>query len=175
MPACQAHTVGACDIRSLSAADWAIWREVRLRSLADAPDAFGSKLADWHGPNDREDRWRTRFDNVAFNAVAVIGDGHDVVGAVGGMHRSLDTAELISMWVAPEVRGTGVGDALVEAVIGWASSEGLDRVVLAVRRVNAPAVALYARAGFVPTGPNPDDAEEDLMAREILVGRARQP
>ena len=155
------------EIRSLAVADWAVWREIRLRSLADAPEAFGSKLADWQGPNDREERWRTRFDNVGFNAVAVAGDERHVVGTVGGMHHSPGTAELISMWVAPEARGTGAGDALIEAVVGWASSEHAERVVLAVRRGNVPAVALYARSGFVLIGPNPDEAHEDLMAREL--------
>lgn len=154
------------EIRSLGVADWAVWREIRLRSLADAPEAFGSKLADWQGPNDREERWRTRFDAVAFNAVAVSGDGH-FVGTIGGMHHSPGDVELISLWVAPEARGTGVGDALIEAVVGWAESEPVERVMLAVRRGNAPAMALYTRSGFVPIGPNPDDADEVLMAREI--------
>ncbi len=161
--------MAAFEIRSLGADDWAVWREVRLRSLADAPGAFGSQLADWQGPNDREERWRSRFDGVAFNAVAVTSDGQQLVGTVGGRHHSVGTAELISMWVAPEARGTGVGDALVEAVIGWATSERTRRAVLAVRRGNAPAVALYARSGFTLVGPNPDDVDEDLMVRELEV------
>ena len=157
----------ACEIRTLSADDWAVWREVRLRSLTDAPDAFGSRLADWQGPNDREDRWRTRFDNVAFNAVALVEGA--VVGTVGGMHRGGDVAELVSMWVAPHVRGTGVGESLLGAVIDWATSESIERVVLAVRRGNHRAIALYVRGGFVLVGPNPADGTEDLMARELAI------
>ncbi len=113
MSACQARGVSPVEIRTLCADEWAVWREVRLRSLAEAPEAFGSKLADWQGSNDREDRWRSRFDNVAFNAVAAVCEGGQVVGTVGGMHHSPGSIELISMWVAPEVRGTGVGDALL--------------------------------------------------------------
>lgn len=146
-----------------------MWREVRLRSLVDAPDAFGSKLADWQGANDREDRWRSRFDNVAFNAVALV-DG-SVVGAVGAMHHSQGAAELVSMWVAPHVRGTGVGESLIGSVIEWATSESIERVVLAVRRGNNRAIALYVRAGFVLVGPNPADDTEDLMGRELDVSR----
>jgi len=71
--------------------------------------------------------------------------------------------ELISMWVAPEVRGAGVGEALIDAVMVWAESESIDTVVLAVRRRNAPAVALYERAGFRVVGTNAADREEDLM------------
>jgi GNAT superfamily N-acetyltransferase len=156
-------------IQVLSAEDWTVWREVRLRSLADAPEAFGSKLADWQGDNDREDRWRERLDNVAFNAVAVAGG--QVVGTVGGMHcgGSTDSVELISMWVSPEVRGTGVGDALIGAVVEWALSESTVELVLAVRRSNSPARALYERTGFVLVGAHPDDPDEDLMIRALDV------
>jgi GNAT superfamily N-acetyltransferase len=155
------------DIRILGPDDWAVWREVRLRSLADAPDAFGAKLADWQGVNDREDRWRTRFDNVAFTAVAVAHDERQVVGAVGAMHSSPGAIELVSMWVAPEARGTGVGEALIERVFGWAVSVSIGRVMLNVRRINRPAVALYQRAGFALVGPNPDDDIEDTMMVDI--------
>lgn len=163
------------EIRRLGGDDWEVWREVRLRSLVDAPEAFGSKLVDWQGTNDSEDRWRSRFDNVAFNAVASFegkpqGDRR-VVGTVGGMHRSPGTVELVSMWVAPDVRGTGVGDALVEAVCRWARDESASRVLLAVRRGNERATSLYERSGFVLVGPNPDDDTEDLMSREVDISR----
>ncbi len=153
------------EIRTLCADDWEVWREVRLRSLADAPEAFGSKLADWQGANDREDRWRLRLENVEFNAVAVERD--TVVGTVGGLRRGDDEVELISMWVAPEARGSGVGDDLVRAVVDWAESESVERAVLMVRRGNRHAVTLYERAGFVLVGPNPDDPAEDTMERVL--------
>ena len=167
--------MSSVEIRTLCADDWEVWREVRLRSLADAPEAFGSKLADWEGPNDREDRWRTRFDNVAFTAVAVVSEGGQVVGTVGGMHHPAGAIELISMWVAPEVRGAGVGDALVGAVIDWAGSVSAERVILAVRRGNRRAVALYERAGFVMVGPNPDDPSEDTMERVLDAASVAPP
>ena len=160
--------MAACEIRLLDGDDWATWRDVRLRSLADAPDAFGSRLADWQGAGDREDRWRLRFAHVAFNAVAVVDDA--VVGTVGALRHSPVTVELISMWVAPEVRGTGVGDALIAAVTDWAATTSIERVILNVRRGNHAAVALYERAGFELVGPNPDDDTECTMARTLAVG-----
>ena len=39
-------------------------------------------------------------------------------------------AELISMWVAPEMGGTGAGDVLMDAVMGWADSETVETVSL---------------------------------------------
>src|SRR5689334_9233991 len=59
-----------------------------------------------------------------------------------------DTAWLISMWVAPKVRRLGVGGVLVDTVIAWARSNGVNRLLLDVADNNAPAIALYERKGF---------------------------
>ena len=76
--------------------------------------------------------------------------------------RSRDTAWLISMWVAPEARGAGVGEALIDAVVDWACSTGTARLLLDVGADNGPARALYTRKGFaarseVSTLPPPRD------------------
>jgi ribosomal protein S18 acetylase RimI-like enzyme len=84
--------------------------------------------------------------------VAVL-DGADV-GMVrgapddGGANRGY----LISMWVAPETRGRRIGQLLIDAVVNWARDADYAELVLDVANDNAPAVALYTRAGFVPTG-----------------------
>jgi ribosomal protein S18 acetylase RimI-like enzyme len=56
------------------------------------------------------------------------------------------------MWVAPEVRRTGVGKALVDRVIEWAQANGISRVLLDVADMNTPAIALYDLKGFKPNG-----------------------
>lgn len=152
-------------IHRLTANEWALWRQVRLRALAESPEAFGSKLADWQGAGDTEERWRERFDHVEFNAVAL----HQAqpVGAVGGMRHDDGRLELVSMWVAPECRGEGIGTVLIDAVLDWATQSSATDLLLAVRRGNLPAIALYERTGFVVSGPNPHDAAEDLMVRTL--------
>ena len=61
-------------------------------------------------------------------------------------------AFLLSMWVAPDARGRGVGEALIQAVAHWARAAGHSRLLLDVADVNQPAVDLYERMGFEPTG-----------------------
>ena len=81
-------------------------------------------------------------------------------------HESLaDAADLLSMWVAPEARGRGIGMALIDTVADWARSAGLLRLVLEVRLHNAHALALYTRAGFVPTGKQQVPGEIQLTRR----------
>ena len=62
------------ELRVLTPDDWRTWRRLRLAALAEAPYAFGSRLADWQGDGDREERWRARLGIPgSFNVVAVLG------------------------------------------------------------------------------------------------------
>lgn len=86
-------------------------------------------------------------------ALFVAEDGDGWLGVVGGFGR-LDRSEvqLISLWVDPRGRGRGAARALIRAVATWARDRGAQRVVLFVQEANAPGLALYAAAGFRPTG-----------------------
>ena len=153
------------EVVPLPADDWQRWRALRLAALTTDPAAFGSTLAEWSGVGDTEERWRGRWVGVPDNLVAVI-HGRDV-GAVSLFTPADGSAvELISMWVAPAVRGLGVGDALVEAVLGCAAERRPGRpVALSVYEDNGPARRLYARHGFVDAGPSPDGPCELRMLR----------
>lgn len=148
------------ELQVLRPDDWRLWRELRLQALEESPAAFASTVAQWTGVGDTEERWRARLTDVPYNAV-VRSEGA-AVGMVGAVVRDDDTIELISMWVAPAARGSGVGDAAVQAVIDWA---GPRDVLLSVKSDNTHAIALYQRHRFVDVGPSPDDSNERLMCR----------
>ena len=137
------------EIQRLAAHEGPRLRAIRLRALADAPDAFGST---WDEAAARPpDIWAAQIREIP-TFVAVV-DGEDV-GIVRGARDDTraDAAWLISMWVAPEVRGQGVGEALIDAVVEWARGSGARRLLLDVGDHNRPAIALYARMGFEPNG-----------------------
>ncbi len=58
-------------------------------------------------------------------------------------------AELRMLAVAPERSGTGVGRALVEAVLADARARGVDRIVLFSQESMTRAQGMYRRSGFV--------------------------
>jgi Cys-tRNA(Pro) deacylase len=152
------------DIEQITPDEWERWRELRLAALSDAPDAFGSNLAQWFDAP--EQRWRDRLGwRSAANFVAAL-DGQDVGMASGIESDDPGLAELISMWVAPTGRGRGVGDALLEAVRRWAAARGIPVLALDVVVTNEAARALYARHGFAVVGDaetEPDEAPELRM------------
>jgi ribosomal protein S18 acetylase RimI-like enzyme len=164
---------GVTDLRTLGPEDWKLWRGLRLAALAEAPHAFGSRLADWQGEGDREERWRERLGIAGSHNVVAVLDG-EPVGMATGVPGSDDSAELISMWVAPSARGRGVGDALVHEVERWARESGARVLRLDVAEDNAAAQALYERHGFALTGELGElmadgVRRERVMAKELLV------
>jgi ribosomal protein S18 acetylase RimI-like enzyme len=136
-------------IERLSVGDEGRLRALRLRALRDAPEAFETTFEE---ANARPfESWQQQLAQLpTFVAVAGL---LDVGMARGARHDDRDdTAYLISMWVAAEARGQGVGSALIDAVAGWARAAGFDRLLLDVAEGNAAAKALYTRTGCAPTG-----------------------
>lgn len=152
-------------LQRLAADDWRVWRELRLAALAEAPAAFGSRLSEWQGAGDREERWRARLTDVPLN-LAARWQGR-WVGMVSGARRDAERAELVSLWVDPCARGRQVGDLLVGAVAEWARREGAHWLMLDVRADNAPAIALYRRRGFRDVGPNREQPPEEPPERRM--------
>jgi GNAT superfamily N-acetyltransferase len=138
-------------VRRIGPEEWQQWRTLRLAALAETPYAYRSTIEEWTGPGDTEEHWRTWLADVPLTLVAEL-DGRPVglAGAIGPFRGEL---ELVAMWVAPGARGHGVGDALVEAVVGWGRSQGARRLVVEVLASNQVAIDLYRRQGFVDAGP----------------------
>jgi ribosomal protein S18 acetylase RimI-like enzyme len=154
------------ELRTVGPDDWLAWRELRLAALAEAPDAFGSTLAEWQ--DESEERWRARLAIPGSHNVLVVADDRPV-GMASGVPDD-GRAELISMWVSPTARGMGVGNVLIAEIARWAAGRA-DALYLSVMPDNAAAIALYARNGFVDTG-EPGDLLADGVRREIVMAKA---
>jgi GNAT superfamily N-acetyltransferase len=131
--------------------DWERVRDVRVRALADAPFAYGSRLEE---EQDRpESFWRARLEREAAATFLAI-DSDEPVGLVRTFVAPEDvtSAELVSMWVAPHARGQGVGRQLVAAVVEWARRHGATSVQLWVTETNAAARRLYGAIGYREVG-----------------------
>ena len=135
-------------VRATTLDDWQAMRDIRLEGLRDAPDAFASTY-------DREtafepDEWHRRAARDGSFFVFIPGLA-EPAGLVGGFEQEPGVAELVSMFVRPQARGHGVGEALVDAVVAWAKDKGAASVHLWVTESNKPAIRLYERCGFTVT------------------------
>lgn len=140
--------------------DWRRWRALRLQALGDDAEAFARSAHAWIEGGDTEERWRQRLAGADRFFVAT-DDGADV-GIVGASPRADGSLELISMWVASEGRGNGVGRALVERVLELAEDRP---VALRVMAGNIRAQGFYAAMGFELDGAPQDDEGTLTMRR----------
>jgi len=132
-------------------------RALRLRALAEAPMAFGSTLA--HEQGFADDVWRERAAGASMGcdrATFIAERDNQWVGLATGLAHPDDRENagprLIGMFVDSTARRLGVGGALIEAVAALARACGAAHLTLWVTSGNDPAVALYQRCGFRPTG-----------------------
>ena len=153
--------------------EWRAYRDLRLRALAESPDAFGSTLEAERTRPDGD--WARRLEVAAHAPTElplVARAGQQAVGLAWARipEGEPEVAHLFQVWVAPEHRGRGVGQLLLEAVLAWARTAGVRELALDVTRGDTPAVRLYARAGFRPAGdPKPLRAGSPLMVQPMRL------
>ena len=158
-------------IEQLDVAGWRRGRGVRLRSLADTPDAFGATLDRENAFDDQ--RWVSRVarqDAATFVAVSV--EGRDIGMVVMAPYEQ--QIGLFGIWVDAEARMGGVGGRLVDAGIDWARGRGFSHVFLDVGDGNRAAIALYESRGFLPTGesgslPPPREHVREHQRRLVIA------
>lgn len=141
-------------IRKLKSSEAALFRDLRLQALANAPNSFGETLEQAEAqPNSY---WQKLTESVTKP------DGHimflaeqleQVVGFAFGLRDRQDSkvGHLGGMWVNPNFRSQGVGYGLVEAIIAWGHQLKQERLELWVTEGNRDAIRLYERVGFIDT------------------------
>lgn len=144
-------------IRPFIETDAELFRVLRLRALTEEPEAFGASAADFAQTTlpDMVQRFRQTDDAFVLGAWMP-----GLVGMVGVMRESgtkrRHKASVWGMYVAPEMRGQGVGRALLtDAITHAAGLLDLEQLLLHVVSSNTTAVGLYRSLGFITYGVEP--------------------
>lgn len=140
-------------VRELTGDEWTLWRDLRLRALADSPDAFRATHAEEAGQPD--EWWEDLIgDTVAHPRgglwIAEI-DEEPVGMAFGRLDPACQVLGIGAMWVAPGTRAKGIGARLLAAAMDWGRSIGARVAELWVTDGNEGASSLYRSAGFIET------------------------
>ncbi len=138
------------------------FRTIRLQALKEDPTSFGSTYADesrltaaeWLK---RATRWS---DEKSVGYLAM--DRGIPCGIVGSYldEEEPRRAHVVSMWVSPTHRRSGLGTLLIDAIRLWATARGVSELQLMVTNVNHGAIRFYQRLGFAMNGvtsPYPND------------------
>ena len=166
--------VEAAEIRRITADDWRAVRHLRLAALAEAPTAYCERWSDAAALDD--DDWRARAARGADggdSCQVMAWDGARPLATATGFVQD-GVAWLVAVHVAPDVRGRGLLEQLVERVVAWARTQPVPAIHLEVHEDNPRAAAAYRRLGFRATGrrrPYPlDPSSEELeMALPLTV------
>ena len=160
-------------VREVIAEDWEALRDIRLEALRNAPEAFGSTYE--REAEFAEADWQRRISRGGnFLGYLPEASATEPVGLIGGYQEDPDTVELVSMYVRPQARGRGVGEALIATVINWAATRNAASVHLWVTETNKPARLLYERCGFTPT-PERQPLPSNPALDEIAMSRPLTP
>ena len=146
------------DVRILTEADAGAFWNIRLRALRDDPESFGSSYEEIlergiAGVTQSLRKRDTAPDDVTFGAF----DGETLVG-IAGFRRGEEVKKrhkgvIWGMYVPREMRGKGIGKALLEAAIAHAKTlPQLEQINLSVVLTSREARHLFISLGFETYG-----------------------
>lgn len=90
-------------------------------------------------------------------------------------HLVAGQCEILSLGVAPEFRGKGIGARLVEAAVDKSRTLGVQRLFLEVAEDNETARWLYTAHGFIPVGRRPGYYQRRGAASVAALTLSRDP
>ena len=146
------------EVRILTEADGEAFWNIRLRALRDDPESFGSSYEEIlergiAGATQSLRKRDTAPDDVTFGAF----EGETLVG-IAGFRREEEVKKrhkgvIWGMYVPREMRGKGIGKALLQAAIAYAKTmPQLEQINLSVVLTSREARQLFISLGFQTYG-----------------------
>ena len=153
------------EVRRIRPAEVAPYREMRLRALTLAPEAYGTTLEDALS-REYED-WEgmvLRAATAAGFALFVLdrGDGRLAGSAAAFVEGDAAEPQIIQMWLDEDLRGAGWAEQLLAAAEAHVRALGHPSCVLWVADGNDRARRLYHRCGYALTGVQGDNGRGGL-------------
>ena len=155
-------------IRRIRLGEADLYKQVRLAALREAPYAFTTTYESavrrppesWQEQADSTAQGADRATFIAFSEDAPIG-----MTALYRLADQADVGEVLQVWVAPEYRGKGVAQELMDTLFRWAGENHFRTLIAGVAKANARALKFYLRGGFALA----DEASQGGSEGVVLV------
>jgi L-amino acid N-acyltransferase YncA len=156
-------------IDSMLPADWLAVREIYLAGIATRQSTFEMEAPSWES----WDSAHLRFGRlVAREDETVV--GWAALNPVSSRHVYAGVAE-VSVYIAQDQRGIGLGRRLLEALIAASEANGIWTLQAVMFFENARSLALHRRCGFREVGRRERIAKLDGVWRDtVLLERRSQ-
>jgi GNAT superfamily N-acetyltransferase len=153
-------------VRVLDVSEWSLYRDLRLRALAESPSSFTATLAE---EADRDEQfWRDRMTR-SHRLLAERGPTPQGIVSIGPYKEDPSAAEVFGLYVVPEARGTGVSWRLVEAAAALAIQQAYRQLYYWVGTDNGRAVGFAQNFGFRGTDYRRPSRSSDLEPGEEIA------
>lgn len=138
-------------IRRLKIGEGDLYRRIRLESLRESPEAFGSTYE--VAASRSEESWSLQADGSATGrdraTFIVLADQPIGLAALYRDDEIPSEGEMIQVWISPDHRGGRLAIELMDVVFQWAVSNGFETIRAEVTPPNARARRFYEKYGFV--------------------------
>jgi len=140
-------------IRRIRIGEADLYRQVRLESLKESPQAFTTTYES--ALSRKSESWTAQADNSAIGrneAIFLVLDDEPVgLAAVYRRDPESSVAELMQVWISPAYRGSSVVPELMNTIFQWASSHGIAELRAEITPQNFRALRFYEKCGFTQT------------------------
>jgi ribosomal protein S18 acetylase RimI-like enzyme len=164
------------EIVTLPETDWPAFKEIRLRALRDAPQAFAQTYASAAAYPDS--LWRERLREAATGQSWIVFARLDgaLVGMLGAFRTADDRAHgratIYGTFVDPAARRSGVGRRLMAALLAKLAADPEVTVArLSVNATQLAAVRLYEAVGFRMVGEEVTILGDGQPHRELILDK----
>lgn len=166
-------------VRALAEDQWSEYRSIRLAALRESPEAFSSSFP---AESDHDEpQWRACM--LRAHRLIAERDGSPIgVVSVGASHDQERSADLFGLWVAPDVRNTGIAWRLVESAVQTAQQVGWTHIDYWVGTQNGRAIGFATNFGFRVTSrrrtarrPSEEFGDQEIALVLALTGGSEVP
>lgn len=158
-------------IRRIQTGEADLFKEMRLKSLREAPYAFSStydsalrrSAESWREQAESTAQGSDRATFIAFSEDSPVG-----IAALYRLEGQAGVGEMLQVWVTPEYRGSRVAWDLMDVVFKWAGENNFRRIIAGVTKVNVRALKFYTKYGFsVMDESLSNDSDGLSLAKEV--------